>query len=595
MTNSPQPTRIFDLLDILQRLCPDKADVLNIKEEGKWNNISVKDYVEMANLVSYAFLSMGLEKGDKVAIISGNRPEWNIIDMGILQAGLVNVPLYPNISESDYRYILNHAEVKVVFLTGKDLLAKIEHIMAEVPTLQAVYTFKDTEGKNHFSDLLDLGRNNTDPIKLASVKSSIHENDVATIIYTSGTTGIPKGVVLSHKNIISNLLAVYSLFPLDKFSRSLSYLPLSHVYERTNIYIYHYLGVSVYYVDNLAAIAETAREIKPHIISTVPRFLEKVLDRIKDKGRKLSGIKKTIFFWSLKVGMKYDPFFSKGPLYNLQLFMARKLVFSKWREVFGGELRVIVSGGAALQARINRIFNAAGLPVLQGYGLTESSPIIAVNTLAQKGNIIGTVGKPVSCNLVKIAGDGEILCKGTNVMLGYFKDEKLTAEVIDPEGWLHTGDLGEFDPNGHLKITGRKKAIFKTAMGKYISPEHIENTMVESSFFDNVIVIGEHQKFAAAIIVPDFNQLRSWCDEKGIIYTNNEEMIGNPAIRKKIQKEVDHYNTFFGKSEQIIKFELAPDEWTLATGELTPSLKLKRQFILSKYSYLNDKIYGLRE
>ena len=587
-------TRIFDLLPRYKSTFKPKDDVLAGKEDGKWIKHDIDTYIETANNISYAFLKFGVKPGDKIATITQNRPEWNFLDMGILQTGAIHVPIYPTISESDYKYILKHAEVSFVFVSGEDLLRKIEHILPDIPSLKGLYTFKHIDTVDHLNDLVELGKENQAPEELEKIKSSIKNDDIATLIYTSGTTGHPKGVMLTHNNILSQIFALYHIFPIDETCKCLSYLPVSHVYERTNIYLYQYLGVSIYYAESMGTIADNIKEVQPEIFTTVPRLLEKVYDKIIAKGLKLKGIQRSIFFWANNLGLKYDEK-GKSIFYKIQLNIANKLVFKKWREALGNNIRVIVSGGAALQPRLARVYTAGGIEVLEGYGLTETSPVIAVNTFEKGGRVFGTVGKPIKNVEVKIASDGEILAKGPNVMQGYFKEPEMTKEAIDAEGWFHTGDLGKIEPEGHLRITGRKKALFKTAMGKYISPEHIENKFVESPFIDAVLVIGENQKFAAALIVPDFVHLKSWCHIKGIKYTSNAEMVKNPEIRKRYQKEVADFNKDLGSYEQIKKFELMQDEWTIQSGELTANLKLRRNYICHKYESVINKIFDIQE
>ena len=583
-------TRLFDLLQRYKQVFKPKDDVLAGKEFGKWITYSIDDYIASADNISYGLLKLGVKPGDKIATISNNRPEWNFLDMGILQIGAVHVPIYPTISESDYKYILHHAEIRYVFVAGRELLKKIEHILPDIPTLEGYYTIRQLDDLPHLGQLIGLGRENPQPQLLESLKAAVQPHDLATLIYTSGTTGNPKGVMLSHHNLISNMLAVKHIFPVDETSRGVSYLPLCHVYERMNIYTYQYLGVSIYYAENMGTIAENIREIKPHILTTVPRLLEKVYDKIIDKGSKLKGFKKAIFFWAVMIANRYDPS-GKGPWYRLRHSMADKLVFSKWRDALGGNLRTVVSGGAALQPRLARVFSAAGIPVLEGYGLTETSPVIAVNTFEEGGQKFGTVGKPISDVEVRIAGDGEILCKGPNIMMGYYKDPEMTGEAIDDHGWFHTGDMGEMTSEGLLKITGRKKEIFKTSLGKYISPQLLENKFKESPFIDGIIVAGENQKYAAALVVPDFTHLKSWCNHKGIDYTSNEEMIAHPEVLKKFRKEINHYNKFFGGTEKIQRFELLDHEFTVETGEMTANLKLKRRYIYEKYDKKLEKLF----
>ncbi len=575
-------TRLFDLLPYYKNSFKAKDDVLAGKENGQWIKYSIDQYIDVANNISYGLLELGVAPGDKIATISNNRPEWNFVDMAVLQIGAVHVPIYPTISESDYKYILAHSEVKYVFISGKEILRKIEHILPEIPAIKGVYTFKAVGEIKHLDELIQLGRSKPAPEKVEQLKAAVKPEDLATLIYTSGTTGFPKGVMLSHSNLLSNVNGVYHIFPVDENCKGLSYLPLCHVYERMVLYTYHYLGLSIYYAENMGTIAENIREIKPEIFTTVPRLLEKVYDKIIAKGSQLKGVKKGIFFWAVRLANHYE-MEGKSWFYHAQLKLADKLVFSKWREALGGKVRVIVSGGAALQPRLARIFTAAGIPALEGYGLTETSPVIAVNTLENGGRMFGTVGKPLSNVEVKIAEDGEILTRGPHIMMGYFKDPGMTAESIEPSGWFHTGDVGKLEPEGHLRITGRKKEIFKTSLGKYISPQLLENKFKESAFIDGIIILGENQKYAAALVVPDFNHLKSWCEHKNIPYTTDKEMIKDTQVVKQFKKEIDHYNKFFGATEQIQSFELIDHEWTLESGELTANLKLKRSFILDKY------------
>jgi len=588
-------TRIFDLLPHYVSKYKPKDDVLAGKENGEWKKYSIDQYIETANHISYGLIALGLQKGDKVATIAGNRPEWNFVDMAVLQAGAIHVPIYPTISESDYNYILNHAGVKFLFIAGKDIYRKVEHILPGISSVKGVFAFRETENVKHLSDLLETGRNNPCPETVEAIKATIGTNDLATLIYTSGTTGNPKGVMLSHNNMISNFKAVAHIPPCGEEGKAISYLPLCHVYERIMIYLYQYAGISVYYAENFTTIADNIRDVKPDILSTVPRLLEKIYDKIIGTGRKLTGVKKVIFFWAVGLGLRYELDGENGWWYETKLKVARKLVFNKWDAALGGNLKVIVSGGAALQPRLERVFWAAGIPVLEGYGLTETSPIIAVCDFGENGMKFGTVGPVVKDVTVEIASDGEILVKGPNVMLGYFQDNALTSEAIDGEGWFHTGDIGQIEEKGLLRITGRKKEIFKTSFGKYISPEHIENKFKESAFIDSIMVIGENQKYAAALIVPDFPHLRTWCEIKEIPYTTDAEMVNLPRINKRFHKEVHKYNKAFGATEQIRAFELIGREWTVDTGELTPSLKLKRKVICERHKTIISRIFDVED
>lgn len=597
--------RLFDILPYHAENYNPDSEVLAFKESGKWVTYSINEYRKAADTLSYALLSYGINKGDKVATIMPGRPEWNIIDIAILQIGAVHVPIYPTIKEADYKYILRHGEVKFIFVPGMDIYRKIEHLVPEMDNLVGVCSLRPINGTIYFKDLMDKGKEvlsieepqteskellNKDS-KLDEIRNGIKTHDLATIIYTSGTTGNPKGVMLTHANIISNFMAVEHILPVREGGRALSYLPLCHIYERMLNYLFQYAGISVYYAESIALIAENIREVKPDIVTTVPRLLEKIYDKIIASGRKLPKLKKSLFFHAVHLGNHFKEDGANSAIYKLQLKVMDKLVFSKWRSALGGNLKVVVSGGAALQPRLAHTFWAAGVPVIEGYGLTETSPVIAVNEFGKGGTRFGTVGRPLKNTQVKIANDGEILAKGPGLMLGYYKEPELTKSVIDNEGWFHTGDIGMLIPEGHLKITGRKKEIFKTSLGKYISPELIENKFKESPFIDTLIVLGENQKFAAALIVPDFIFLQSWCKVKEIEYTSNKEMINNPVIKKRFENVIRKYNHYFGATEHIKKFQLMSEEFSIETGELTPSLKLKRDFINKKYADVIEKLF----
>lgn len=604
--------RLFDILPYNAGHYAPKPDVLAAKDSGKWVTYSIKEYWSMANAVSYALLEAGVVKGDKIGTIMPGRPEWNIIDMGILQIGAVHVPIYPTINESDYRYILEHGEVKFIFIPGVDIYRKIEHIVPELGSLKGICSIKQVDNLILFNDFIERGRiaqeaeksgpevnvedkkllvvNEGSNSRLESIKKTINTHDLATIIYTSGTTGNPKGVMLTHANIISNFLATKHILPF-KEGKALSYLPLCHIYERMLNYLLQYMGISVYYAENIALIADNIREVKPDIVTTVPRLLEKIYDKIIQNGRKLTGIKKYIFFSAVRTGNHFKEDGRNSWAYKLKLKILDKLVFSKWRSALGGNIKVVVSGGAALQPRLSRIFWAAGVPVIEGYGLTETSPVVAANEFEKQGTRFGTVGRPLKNTQVKIADDGEILVKGPGLMQGYYMEPELTKQAIDQQGWFHTGDIGIILPEGHLKITGRKKEIFKTSLGKYISPELMENKFKESPFIDTLIVLGENQKFAAALIVPDFVFLYNWCKIKGIPYTTNLEMVNQPQVKKRYEQEIKKYNHHFGATEQIKRFQLVGEEFTIDTGELTPSLKLRRDFIGRKYEAAIGKLF----
>jgi long-chain acyl-CoA synthetase len=584
--------RLFDILQKQKEEFP-LADALAGKENGEWRKYSTEEFNSKAELVSYGLLSLGLKKGDKVAIISNNRPEWNILDIGALQIGVVDVPIYPTLSESEFKFILNDCEAKLIFVSDENLFKKISSIKNEVPSLKEIYTFDKVAGARHWSEVLSAGENNKNPNLVNECKNAVKGDDVATLIYTSGTTGNPKGVMLMHSNLISNITACYDLPPVTVGALALSFLPLCHVYERMLTYLYMYLGVRIYYAESMEKIVDNVKEIKPDVFSTVPRLLEKVYDRIVAKGKDLTGIKRKLFFWALDLGLKYELNGKNGWWYEFQLGIANKLIFSKWREALGGNIKALVSGGAALQPRLARVFWAAKIVVLEGYGLTETSPVIAVNNTMKKNAVrFGTVGPVIPGVEVKIAEDGEILCKGPNVMKGYYKRPDLTAEVIDKDGWFHTGDIGLLEENRFLKITDRKKEIFKTSGGKYIAPQALENKFKESMFIEQLMIIGENKKFAAAIVVPAFAHLKTWCEMKGIPCSTNEEMISNEEVKARIKKEIDEYNRNFGQTEQVKKIELVPTEWTPATGELTPTLKLKRKLIAERNKELIEKIYA---
>lgn len=584
-------TRVFDILPHYA-IHFQRDDALNGKENGAWRHYSINQYIATVNNISYGLMQLGIKRGDKIASISSGRPEWNFLDMAIIQIGAIHVPIYPTISENDYKYILHHADVKMVFVSGWDILRKIENIIAEIPNLKDnVYTFRNLRGYRHLNEVIALGSANPSPQYLNDIKDRISPDDVMTIIYTSGTTGTMKGVQLTHRNIISNFKAICPIVPVHAQTRVLSYLPLCHVYERMMIYAWQYLGIPIYYAESLGTIVNNINEVHPTIFTTVPRLLEKVYDKVIATGRKLPKAKKKIFFWADEVASRYE-FGEQSRKYRRQLKYARKLVLHKWKEALGGNIEVIVSGGAAIQPRLARIFWAAEMPVLEGYGLTETSPVIAVSNFFENGLKFGTVGPVLPGIEAKIAEDGEILTRGHCVTKGYYKADDLTKEAIDEEGWFHTGDIGHFEPEGQLRITGRKKEMFKTAFGKYVVPTLIEGKLCEDPLIDNAMVIGENKKFAAALIVPNFSDLRSWCARHDIAYTTNEEMIKHTEVLKKFKRVVDKYNAQLGETEQVKKFALIDYEWGISTGELTATLKLKRNFITQKFS---EKIESLFE
>lgn len=584
-------TRIFDLLPHYAASFKPKDDVLACKEDGVWKKYSLTHFVQMSDNITSGLIALGVKKGDKIVTITNNRPEWNFLDIAIMQAGAIHVPVYPTIAPADYQYIFNHAEVKLVFVAGEEMSRKIREIALTCPSIKEVFTFKYRDGFRNIYDVAELGQSNPEPELIDSIRDSIGADDLATIIYTSGTTGNPKGVMLSHNNIISNFKAVSYIPTFGEEGKALSFLPLCHIYERMLNYMYLYLGISIYYAESMATITDNIKEIKPDMMCCVPRLLEKIYDKIVATGRKQKGIKRAIFFWAVSLALHFDVKGRNNPWYKLRHAVADKLIYSKWREALGGNFKIIVSGGAAIQPRLIRTFRAAGLPIYEGYGLTETSPVIATTSSDPNGIKVGTVGPPMRGVEVKIAEDGEILAKGPNVMLGYFKDPELTASVIDAEGWFHTGDIGQFEKEGQLRITGRKKEIFKTSLGKYIAPELLENKIKESPFIDNLMVVGENQKFAAALVVPEFNHLRSWCKIKEIEYTTDAEMIADQRIRLRLMKVIDFYNKGFGATEQIKKVEFMSSEWTTASGELTPTLKLRRSVIAAKFSSQIERLF----
>lgn len=563
------------------------------KYNGEWVKTSTQDYVDQSNAISRALLRLGIQKNDKIAIISSsNRTEWNIMDIGVLQVGAQNVPIYPTISEEDYEYILNHSEAKYCFVSDIEVYAKIKTILQNLNHLQDVYSFNEIDGCKNWKELLHLGNDSSNQDVVEDRKNHVKPEDLATIIYTSGTTGKPKGVMLSHHNIVSNVLDSSPRIPFEEgTSVALSFLPICHIFERVILYIYQYYSVSIYFAESIEKLSENIKEVQPTVFSVVPRLLEKVYDKIYAKGTELTGIKKKLFFWAVDLGLRYEPYGANGFWYETQLKIARKLIFSKWKEALGGKLNVMVSGSAALQPRLARVFSAAEMPVMEGYGLTETSPVISVNCYKDGGFRIGTVGKVIQNVEVKIAPDGEILCKGPNVMMGYYKDEVLTQEVLK-DGYFCTGDIGELDGDGFLKITDRKKEMFKTSGGKYIAPQIIENVMKQSRFIEQIMVIGDGEKMPAALIQPNFDFIREWEKLHDIaVGKTNEEIVSNPKVIARIQEEVERLNEKFGNWEKIKRFELTSDVWSIDGGHLTPTMKLKRKVVREKYKDLYNKIY----
>jgi len=585
-----QVKRLFDIPYYQMKNHPSK-NMFVTKVSGNWIGISTEDFIDQVNKVSRGLVAYGVQEGDNVAMASNNRYEWNILDIAIQQTGAIVVPLYPNISEADYKYILNNAGIKLCVVGNEELFGKIKNIENEVETLQYLFTFDQVEGAIHWTAIHDRA-SEIDQSEIEKRKEKVKGKDLVTIIYTSGTTGNPKGVMLSHNNILSNVDACQPAIPADSNSKVLSFLPVCHIYERMLHYLYMYIGCSIHFAESMDTIGDNIREVKPDVFTAVPRLIEKVYDRIIAKGDELTGIKRKLFFWAVRIAEEFE-LEGKGIFYKIKLAIARKLIFSKWQEALGGNVRAIASGSAALQPRLARIFLAAGIPILEGYGLTETSPVISVNQF-EKGIKFGSVGPLIENVEVRIAEDGEILVKGPNVMLGYYKLPDATAEVIDTDGWFHTGDIGTFVDGKFLKITDRKKEIFKTSGGKYIVPQAMENKFKESRFIEQIIVIGENEKFPAALIVPGFAYAKEWAAKKGIDLGDgsNRSIAENAQVRERIQSDVNEFNKGFGNWEQIKKFELLDHEFSIDGGELTPTLKLKRKIILAKYQHEYKRIYS---
>ena len=586
-----EPKRIFDILTHYQQKHPNQEVALAGKIDKTWRKYSLAEYIEIVNDLSYGMIKLGINPGDTVGIISTNRPEWNMLDMAIMQIGAIVVPIYPTLAAHEYKYILNHAEIKLVVLEGAELMEKVSSVMAEVPELKYLYTFVDRNEFPYFQQLVDLGKENPNPEELEKRKAVVNSSDCATIIYTSGTTGIPKGVMLSHDNLIGQFMNLYHT-PAPWSNIAFSFLPLCHAYERMLVYLYQYLGMSVYYAQNLGTIAENIKEVKPTMMSTVPRMLEKIYDKIYVSSNNMPWLTKQIFRWAVRVACNYkiQPH-NRTWWYNQKHKFADKLVYSKIRKNIGGNFDIVVSGAASIQPRLASFFSAIGMPVYEGYGLTETSPVIAVSCRDKDGREAGTVGFPLPGVEVKIAENGEVCCRGHNVMLGYYKDETLTKTVIDEEGWFHTGDLGRINEKGQLILTGRLKNLFKTSMGKYINPQMIEEKFAESPFIENIVVVGEGQKFAAALISPDFNFLQGWCLRHQIEYQNPQQIVQHPEILKRYTREMAKYNVHFGDTEQVKKFELIPDEWSQLTEILTPTLKVKRNLVQERYKDIIERLF----
>ncbi len=586
-------TRTFDILEHCLANYP-RADAVAGKYDNLWVPFSTEQFARKSELLAMGLLALGLKKGDRVATVSGNRPEWSFVDMALAMAGAVHVPVYPTISEEEYRYIFSHAETRYIFVSDDKLFKKLSPMIGEIANLEQIFTFNQVPGATNIDYLYNLGKENEQDLAypLHQLKQSIAEDEMVTLIYTSGTTGIPKGVMLSHRNLVSNFTTHARNFELGTKHKALSFLPLCHIFERIVNYNFLYKGIGVYYVETLAQIMPAIKEVQPHIFCGVPRLLERVYNSILTKGKQLDGIKRKLFFWAVDLGRGYDYNMKINPWFRLKLAIADKLIYSKWREGLGGNLQIIVSGGAALQPRIARVFSAAKIYVLEGYGLTETSPVIAVGNLVTRELKVGTNGPVLPGVQVKIAEDGEILTKGPNLMIGYYQQPELTAELIDKDGWFHTGDIGILDEGKYLKITDRKKEIFKLTGGKYIAPQMIENKLKESMFIDQVIVIGDHEKFASALIAPNFEYLHDWCAENHILYSDNTEMINHSKVQTVFLREVKEINKTLGQHEEIKRFRIIADSWSPQTGELSQTLKLKRKFIEVKYSDLIDEIFA---
>ena len=591
-------SRIFDCIEHqLQKFA--KKDMFAGKENGNWKLYSTTDVQQMVNKLSAGLLQLGVSGNDmtianqdKIALISKNRPEWLMLDLACQQIGAALCPIYPTTNINELEFIFNEATVKYVFVSGQDILDKVNNIRDRVPTLKNIFSFDVLQGVDHWTKITDTVTA-ADLVKLEDVKAGILPEHCATIIYTSGTTGTPKGVMLSHNNIVTNVLNSRKTFPFDDnpSAKALSFLPLNHIFERMVSYIYITSGIGIYYAESLETIGENLKEVKPNLFTTVPRLLEKVYEKIMEKGAALDGVKRKLFDWAVDLGSKYDNLKSGGPLYNMQLALANKIIFNKWREGLGNNIECIITGGAACQVRLLRIFNAAQIPIYEGYGPTENSPVISVNCQRKGGTKFGTVGLVIEGQEVKLEADGEICVKGPSVMMGYYKRPDLTAETII-DGWLHTGDIGMFEDDKYLKITDRKKELFKTSGGKYVAPQPIENKMKESPFVEQMMIVGAEQKFVGALIVPSLPNLKEWMQHKGIKFTTIEDAVNNPKILDLYRELIESFNKFFNHVEQVKKFELLPYEWTIDSGELTPTLKLKRKVIMEKYKEAIERIYN---
>ena len=584
-----EPKRLFDFAYYALKNHP-RPDALNTKVKGEWHSLSTQEYIDKAESLARGLIELGVQPGDKIAIIStNNRTEWNICDQAILSVGAIDVPVYPTITPEDYEFIFNDAEVKYCFLSDEDLFKKVDAIKDKVPSLKNIYSFEPIKGCDSWDNVF-MSTKEKNQKELASRMKVVKPEELATLIYTSGTTGTPKGVMLSHNNITQNALAASERLPVDPVAKGLSFLPLCHSYERVMVYVYMKTGVGTYYAESLETIGDNLREVHPEVFSAVPRLLEKVFDRIMDKGKGLTGVKKILFFWAVGLAEKYEHE-GKSSLYYFQLKLARKIIFSKWKEALGGKVLAIASGAAALNPKLAKIFAGAGVNIQEGYGLTETSPVLTVNLPTGHGHVLGTVGTPLKGVELKLDTDGEILAKGPNVMMGYYGRPDLTAEVMTEDGWFRTGDIGEILDGGYLRITDRKKEIFKTSGGKYIAPQNMENVFKESPFIEQCMVAGENEKFPVLLVQANFEFLKKWCKGKNIDYTTDEKIIQNQMVIDRIQKEIDLKNESFAKWEQVKKTYLSPDLWTIPAGHLTPTMKLRRKPILSMYSESYESLF----
>ncbi|MCO6480847.1 MAG: long-chain fatty acid--CoA ligase [Phaeodactylibacter sp.] len=588
MTNKKHPYYIRRLIDIPRYQLDNfpQEDCLAAIKGGQLARHSTQDFIERADKVSAGLLARGFKSGDKIAIISENRPEWNFLDMGMQQIGVVNVPVYSRVSREEYQYIFNNAGVKAVFVSSREIYEKVALVRDGSDTVEEVFSFDELENAPHWSEILE----EPNKAQLDEIREEIEESALATIVYTSGTTGPPKGVMLTHHNIVSNVKACLPIMPVGREHLALSFLPLNHVFERMMNYLYLSAGVSVYYAESVDTIGDNLRLARPHIFTTVPRLLEKVYEKIVDKGEEQPLPARLIFGWSLNLAKRFE-LRGKSFLYHWQRKLADALVFGKWRKALGGRVIAVVSGGAALNPKIARVFTAAGVPALEGYGLTETSPVIAVNRMEKKDRKFGSVGKIIDGVEVKIAEDGEILCRGPNVMKGYFEKPEKTEEALEEDGWLHTGDIGELDEEGFLSITDRKKSMFKTSGGKYVAPQRVENTFTESSFIENILTVGDGRKMVTAIIQPNFERLKKWCEKEGLNCGSKEEIIKNESVRTRFEKITEERNEELSHTEQVKKFRLTADEWGVESGELTPTMKIKRGPLQEKYAGLIEEMY----